>query len=976
MRRNFLSTISLIFLLPILFQLSISIYPEQTRYHWKHESVGLVQNSVFYQNNVIVSTDANLIASLVAKSGNIAWKKVIPNNVAISRLDIFSTVVAALCEDGHLYVWNAHDGGFIWDVSLAEAQSGRESSLIQDLRIVTKDFTSSHIDIVVSIGNTVFGVRDGSITWTWLAPQSKELTGVVFQRESKQLFAVLLQNGEVSSTEISASLWSSDIKDLTAELRAPTGVQNKPLVSITRNGKYAIFLSQDSIQVLSLSSNPTSATKFSVQDIKNLELNSFSEFSLDSSVSLVDSFVLRSSSESLVIQIGEQSSLSLLKKVSSNDLIFSSVPFSSTTSLSYSKQIIIAHQQSQNTEIEMLPNNYRLVASDLTLVRGFLQEYHRKGGEIAYRLVAMSSSGQLIGFSVDSSQQLKLVWKSEQALAHATACRIVLNKSKQIGVSETDEDVHFTPLSLAENIKNFAESVKGVVDFTKNWGLSLYHTFDDKMGRVLTEGISVLKPPTDQKSKHQVSGISVVLTKGGQLFGLSLSDGSIKWKSSWFLNTKIGANGHIAKLFEARKPGLFSPRMVVLMTLEHEIQVIWFDPLNGELIRKESSKIDLLDSFLLPTTDTHFVHFLGVLDTSNKLHIFHPDGHQKSFVPEFYHFLVRDDQTIVGLYAKGGSEVTMNSHWSFVLPAGESIAAMAVRRPFMKTSSATRVTGSRTLLHKYLNPHLVAIATTKPRVADETESVSLYLMDSISGRILHQSVHPGCRGNVNIVIADNDVVMTLWNSDARQYELVSIELFEDRLADALLDVVFGTMRVPTGIYNHTHYSSFTRRLPEIISKQYFFAKPITSLAVTETGAGISSKQILVGLESNQIYALDRKFINPRQPEGTPTPEQQEEFLVPYNKVIPFNTMNIVTYNNTVPGLKLIVTEAGLFESESHMIAVGIDILFVPLAPSGAFDQLSDDFNRIALVLALLILFAGVLITAALARRKELQKKWK
>jgi hypothetical protein len=67
----------------------------------------------------------------------------------------------------------------------------------------------------------------------------------------------------------------------------------------------------------------------------------------------------------------------------------------------------------------------------------------------------------------------------------------------------------------------------------------------------------------------------------------------------------------------------------------------------------------------------------------------------------------------------------------------------------------------------------------------------------------------------------------------------------------------------------------------------------------------------------------------------------------------------------VLGLSSIETEPGEFESDSHMLAVGVDILYIPLKPSGAFDQLSDDFNRSALVLAITMLF-GVTVALSIA----------
>jgi len=41
-----------------------------------------------------------------------------------------------------------------------------------------------------------------------------------------------------------------------------------------------------------------------------------------------------------------------------------------------------------------------------------------------------------------------------------------------------------------------------------------------------------------------------------------------------------------------------------------------------------------------------------------------------------------------------------------------------------------------------------------------------------------------------------------------------------------------------------------------------------------TSHGITPQFILVGMENGQIFKLSRNFIDPRQPEKQPTPEEQ------------------------------------------------------------------------------------------------------
>ena len=146
--------------------------------------------------------------------------------------------------------------------------------------------------------------------------------------------------------------------------------------------------------------------------------------------------------------------------------------------------------------------------------------------------------------------------------------------------------------------------------------------------------------------------------------------------------------------------------------------------------------------------------------------------------------------------------------------------AVARRSAEERTASATRVTGERSVLHKYLNVNLLAVATTSKQ-RDGSSVVTLNLMDAVSGKTLYHSTHEQCSSPVQLVMADNDVWMTVWNEKARQPELVSIELYEKRKLDSVLDAVFNTMTVPPGLHNLSHYDSANRKPPTASVKRYF-----------------------------------------------------------------------------------------------------------------------------------------------------------
>jgi hypothetical protein len=126
-------------------------------------------------------------------------------------------------------------------------------------------------------------------------------------------------------------------------------------------------------------------------------------------------------------------------------------------------------------------------------------------------------------------------------------------------------------------------------DNWKTFSTAMFHDLEHKFARVATEGLSALAP-TIVRTRSDIHGVAVVLTRGGQLFGLSLNDGSIAWSrvrpsdaSGMML---AGATADGGKLFEIRRPGIFAARMVAAIQSDvrtHEFPNSFFKKLLSSL---------------------------------------------------------------------------------------------------------------------------------------------------------------------------------------------------------------------------------------------------------------------------------------------------------------------------------------------------------------------------------------------------------
>jgi len=289
---------------------------------------------------------------------------------------------------------------------------------------------------------------------------------------------------------------------------------------------------------------------------------------------------------------------------------------------------------------------------------------------------------------------------------------------------------------------------------------------------------------------------------------------------------------------------------------------------------------------------------------------------------------------------------------------------------------------------KYLNPSLIALATQRtgtegkralPGVAYTDPSIVIYLIDGITGKIIHRRAQKFGQGPVHLAIAENMVVAHYFNSKSNTFEITTIELYEDPVKTAKAESA--ALAAESSARNQEMdpdpnadpvFSSLIAPVPTLIQRTYLFTKSITTLAVAKTRQGITSKLVLTGLSSHQIAGIGRNLLDARRPygEAPPTKDQMADGIVPYHPVLKLETQKFPSYNTTVARVAHITTAPTFLESTSLVFAHGLDLFYTRVTPSGAFDLLSEDFNRPFLAATV----SGVIVLLGLTRRWSRQKR--
>jgi len=306
--------------------------------------------------------------------------------------------------------------------------------------------------------------------------------------------------------------------------------------------------------------------------------------------------------------------------------------------------------------------------------------------------------------------------------------------------------------------------------------------------------------------------------------------------------------------------------------------------------------------------------------------------------------------------------------WDFAPAAGERILSAVARPCHDPVASIGKVLGDRSVMYKYLNPNILLVTA----VSDSSATATFYLLDSISGDILHSSSHTGVdtTRSITSTISENWVTYSLWAdvsdsnmspSSSKGFHLVIAELYESSIPNDRGPL--GSSPNSSSIYPTDADIS----KPHVVSQAFLVPEEISGMAVTSTRQGITSRSILCTLpSSNAIVAIPRHVLDPRRPIGRdPTSAELEEGLFRYSPIIEFDPKWYITHKREVMGIQKVITSPSLLESTSLSFAFGNggDVFGTRIAPSQAFDILGKGFGKVQLIGTVLALAAGVTLLA-------------
>ncbi|QSL67089.1 hypothetical protein MERGE_001476 [Pneumocystis wakefieldiae] len=534
--------------------------------------------------------------------------------------------------------------------------------------------------------------------------------------------------------------------------------------------------------------------------------------------------------------------------------------------------------------------------------------FQKKDNSVIIKSVVVMSDGTI--YMVKESSVL---WYREESLSYSIHAEFLQLPQKHIVLID-NYSLKKSNFLLSTYIKRIIEHVDKLKETIKYVISSIRKRVSKKY-----KDTSNIQKIGLQKNVFGLKQIIIVITSKGKILALDPFSSGL-----WIIKKSKALND--------------IPFIAVLGRSFQDMHFWKINGLTGEIINSKKVDNDIKNSFILDhalTKDSNENIIIGITedkkikllyDTSKTLPV--PILENLSNV----YFSTKNLNTLEG-YFLDFKNLYANLTWTIDFPSSESIISLSFRNKNEKIASIGRVLGDRSVLYKYLNSHLLAVAT-------------------------------GNKG-VEILLTENWIVYQFWiEKPTKGYQIVISELYESETRNKRNQGANST-----SIYNIP--------LPFVISQAYLFPRRIHAFTSVLTRYGITSRDIISYIDSNQIIMIPKKLLDPQRPILVNNKISSESIkgLIPYDVNLFIDSKIVISSKNEVYGIKNILSSPTLLESTSLILAYGHDIFFTYVTPSNSFDVLNPSFNKLQLLLTILSLIVGLFVLRSMTNAKLLKKKW-
>lgn len=455
--------------------------------------------------------------------------------------------------------------------------------------------------------------------------------------------------------------------------------------------------------------------------------------------------------------------------------------------------------------------------------------------------------------------------------------------------------------------------------------------------------------------------IILTATKAGKLHAMMSEGGKELWS---FFPAGLTAAVVSSRVYRIRRATHANAMVLFLVQTTAGWQAHELNPLNGQVYSSTELPYAVKLVTETPVHEEDGAVILSILDTEGGLHIFPATATAQAALEQhtqpLYMFTIDEVAGRVQGYKTVVADGAASARpmWNVQFnPEVESIAAVASKHAKAKVNSVGETLGDRSVIYKYLNPNMLALATMSP-YARGSANLTIYLIDTIKGAIITKVVHTGVFGAVHLTQSANWVVYHYRNRKAKRNEIGILELFS------------ASDEAPDG-----GFTSFDVSPPIVLRQAYIAPFAVSALATTITEQGVTETQLLAAKTDGSILGIQKKLVDSRRPTNAKAAKHAEG-LMPYHPVLGLPPTANLNHKLALTGVHTIYSSPCGLESTTTVLATGLDLYMTQIAPSKKFDALSDDFPQTLLVACLVGLSTAVYVIQSRGKEKKLKRLWK
>ncbi|THH04236.1 hypothetical protein EW145_g5667 [Phellinidium pouzarii] len=961
------------------------------------------------QSVIVTATSSNVLAALDPVLGDIAWRYIFDPIDPIISFRASGEVIAALSGPGGatFRVFDIAKGDLLVERRLHTPSAGHlfePNDLGSHIVFAEGNDTtiSSNIDLFALTNGHVLRRLDaitGRVRWEWTAED--KAANVVYSRIARTpstVFVVGLSKS-VASYTLHITALSAASGEVLANTHVPSAIHNGLtdflLLSDTSDDDSTpcvIWLEQGQLKFVPLTSElngkPKTMKGATLKSILNIGLNEKGHF-----------VALRSDGTGLAMRMDKDSmGLALIwefAESASSDRYTESTyaggldkdnrPYVGRIYWSHVLRLASTHIFAEHAaDGKGLVRGYTFpfeTSSHGIIMHAALDAANPSDNVVIGRFVLTTGTG-----AVQLWQHDRMQWTREEALSEIALAEFVeLPEKKSVSTHVSDHDKSFIE-RVNRQLSDAKDFPAYLVNFAKRFATGSYASVSTSAAAAPNSADALTRDDFGFRK------LIIAATSRGVVYAINSGNGAVVWIRILALGWAGEVGGHHVplKLFVTRTVSDGDSPRVVLVTQRiadnglTDTVVFHIDALTGEDAERNSPsgmlkgtdavRGEILDAFMLRGENKTVI----LLDKFLQIYLFpETDETRQSFqalAPKL-HFPLIAPGSILGHQVLPEpaftDKFTAYSTWTATFPPGETVLKVFKRPADEPVASLGKVLGDRRTLYKYLNPGLIGYITIAQRSDRRAPTCGVYLFDGLKGTIVYHATIPSARGgcDVHAVLTENWLLYTYYDEEiesvvqAKGYRVVSVELYEGS------QVNDKTRSTESSVYYNKSAEI------SIYEQAYVFPFAVSALTTTSTKFGIATKDLLVANHRNQIQSFPRRMFDPRRPKRKVTAEEQEEWLIQYDPVIPDDTRRVISHNYHVANTRSILTSPALLESTSLVFANGLDLFASRVAPAHTFDVLNENFNKAQLVLTIVALSVAIFATRPIVGRKRLREQW-